>query len=143
MKPINKNDVSILTPFLGAIFGNQVLANTTTNNKWDSTLGVNISTTITWYKSGTTKKISSVSGTYTIQDRSISVVSSSVSINQAGLKGYAANFSLGTSNNWSRNVNFPYEQQGATVGGAIYTANLKRYSSNWSVTLNNTAWSFG
>lgn len=89
------------------------------------------------------KKITSVSGNYTIGDQSIRVTSSNISINQAGLGGDSAKYALGTSNSWSRSVSFPYEQQGATVGGAVYTVNLIRNSSTWNVVLNNTAWSFG
>ena len=138
----NDNVINNLDVF-GFIVGKKVFANSTTGSKWDSTIGVKISTTINWLKSGTTKKITSVSGNYTIGDQSIRVTSSNISINQAGLGGYSAKYALGTSNSWSRSVSFPYEQQGATVGGAVYTVNLIRNSSTWNVVLNNTAWSFG
>lgn len=136
--------------FSNLLFGNKVFADTnyqtSTYGKSDSTLGVNFSLTSHWQVEGNQEKIISISGGYTRQDLSISVVGSSAGAKQGFqmTSAYSAlAFNSGTGSSWNKSTNFPNTTTNGSVEYTYYYANLKRNSSTWSMHIDNTLWSGG
>lgn len=142
--------INLGTIFLRNIFGIKVSAttyDTSYTSKWDKNGGIKIHETVYWTITGSHNdnklNITEVTGGYTISDSSYIVKSSSVEVQQVYHPSQDYAWSEDTKSSWLFYTGYSAVPNTPGSRGEVgYTVNIKRGGSSWSVTLNNTVFSY-